>query len=181
MTKKIRRVVMGEPEPGKSVFTHVEEVKPVALGPHTGRYYVWGWDELPQYPHSQTAPYVPRSHFPPPGGVRVFVEASFGAESPVSEEQKKGLAEAQRLSAAEPNGMNRGTQPGMHQTNGLDIGVVISGEVIVEAEDGSSVTLSPGDIYIQPGAMHAWRTADPTNPAQVAFVVLHRPEPRQQP
>jgi quercetin dioxygenase-like cupin family protein len=65
----------------------------------------------------------------------------------------------------------------MHQTNGLDIGIVISGEVTVDAEDGSSVTMGPGDIYIQPGAMHAWRT-DPKNPGVMVFVVLQREEPR---
>jgi quercetin dioxygenase-like cupin family protein len=177
MIEKIRRVVMGEPKPGMSTFTHVEEVQPLPLGPTTGRYYVWGCDELPQYPYHQTEPYVPRSHFPPPGGVRVFVEASFGAEPPETEEQRQAVEEAKRLRAAESSATNHGSRPGMHQTDGLDIGIVISGEITVEAEDGSSVTMRPGDIYIQPGAMHLWKT-DPKTPAMVAFVILEREDPR---
>ena len=179
MSTRIRRVVMGEPSPGMSVFTDVSEVEPVPLGPTTRRYYVWGCDELPQYPYHETEPYVPRSHFPPPGGVRVFVEQSFGVQAAESEAEKQGQEKARQLSAAEPNGMRAGTKPGMHQTNGFDVGIVISGEITVTAEDGTSHVMGPGDIYIQPGAMHQWHT-DPENPAVMAFVVVQRDDPRPQ-
>lgn len=171
----IRRIVMGEPGPGMSTFTSVEEVERVPLGPTAGRYYVWGCDELPRYPSYDTESYQPRSHFPPQGGVRVFIEEMAGTqETPLTEEQKRGREESTRLIAAESQGRRDGSKPGMHQTNGLDIGIVLSGEVTVEAEDGSSVTMRKGDVYIQPGALHLWH-ADPEDPAVVAFVVLHRP------
>jgi quercetin dioxygenase-like cupin family protein len=175
---KIRRIVMGEPVAGMSVFSSIEEVPRLPLGPTAGRHYVWGCDELPQYPFNEAASYEPRSHFPPVGGLRVFVEEfPAGRERPETPEQEQGRAESNRLIAAESQSRREGSRPGMHQTDGLDIGIVISGKVTVEAEDGSSVTMGAGDIYIQPGALHAW-SSDPDDPAVVAFVVLHRDDPR---
>ena len=73
------------------------------------------------------------------------------------------------MAAQSPN-RAAGTHPGMHRTDTIDIGVVVSGHVRVEAEDGSSVTLRPGDVYVQNGAMHAWHE-DPDDPALVVFVL----------
>ena len=176
MVAKIRRVVMGEPTPGMSVFTDVSDVPMARFGATKGRYYVWGCDELPQYPYQETEPYIPRSHFPPAGGVRVFVEAT-GTGPAETEEQQRALEQAQRLIAVEDQQRIDGSKPGMHQTSGLDIGVVISGAVTVTAEDGTSVTMGAGDIYIQPGALHQWHP-DPEDPAVVVFVVLHREDAR---
>jgi hypothetical protein len=75
-----------------------------------------------------------------------------------------------RMMAAQPHGMLRGAG-GMHRTDTIDIGVVVSGEVTVESEDGSRVTMGPGDVYIQNGAIHAWRT-NPDNPALVVYVLV---------
>src|SRR5438874_1212765 len=65
--ERIRRVVTGETEDGKSVFTHVEAVAPIAMG-ETRWYGVWGWDEPPSLPYLSTEPYSPRSAFPDPEG-----------------------------------------------------------------------------------------------------------------
>src|SRR5262245_33892833 len=69
MIERVRRVVMGEPKPRGSEFTHDEEAEPV--GTSTKFWFIWGWDEVPKLPHHGAESFVPRSYFPPAGGLRV--------------------------------------------------------------------------------------------------------------
>lgn len=161
MIKRVRRVVMGEREPKRSLFTHAEEVEPLG-----GWHFVWGFDAIPQLPHHDTEPYVPQSLFPRPGGLRI-VTLDFGERGTADDE-----AEVTRLIEEEPCGrLDDPEHPGMHRTDSIDIGVVISGEITSEAADGSRVVLGPGDVYIQNGAFHNW-ISNPENPARIVFVVI---------
>ncbi|MFK8049440.1 MAG: cupin domain-containing protein [Halioglobus sp.] len=45
-----------------------------------------------------------------------------------------------------------------HRTNSIDYGIVLSGQVELELDDGAKTVLGPGDICIQRGTMHLWRT-----------------------
>jgi hypothetical protein len=163
--EEVRRVVTGEPAPGKSEFTHVEVVEPYELG--DGRVWlVWGWDLLPNLPYHSKEPYAPGSWFPPTGGLRIsatrFVPPP--ADEPAMPEALAALAEA------EPCGrLDDPSRPGMHRTDSIDIGVVVSGEVTVESEDGTRVVLRAGDVYVQNGAWHNWHP-DPERPAHVVFI-----------
>jgi hypothetical protein len=166
---RVRRIVMGEPEPGTSAFTHVEEVEPFQTT-HTA-WFVWGWDEMPKLPHGATAPYVPRSWFPPPGGLRVTAIQA-GHPPPTEEGSREAAEVVARLIEAEPAGVYADpTRPGMHRSDTIDIGVVVAGEVITEADDGSTVVLRPGDVYIQNGGIHNWRW-NPDNPGHIVFVAI---------
>jgi quercetin dioxygenase-like cupin family protein len=51
----------------------------------------------------------------------------------------------------------------MHTTHTVDFGVVISGEIWLELDDGAEVHLTAGDTVIQNGTRHAWhnRTDEP--------------------
>lgn len=173
---RVRRIVTGEPRSGGSTFTHVEEVVPLEPRAGFAQYHVWGWDGAPTLPLHQPEPYVARSHFPPNGGVRVTANV-LGGVSPSSDtsdpddEHRVDSEEFTRLIGLEPRGRTTGSVPGMHRTDTIDIGVVVSGQVTVECEDGSSVTMCPGDVYVQNGAQHAWRP-NPDNPALVVFVLI---------
>jgi hypothetical protein len=173
--KTVRRVVTGEPQPGESEFTHVEEVTPLVPRPGFAQYHIWGFDETPSLPHHSTDEYVPRSHFPAPGGVRVFANLLSNLteewDSETAPAHKADDDEFVRIMSQQDVGTAVGTAPGMHRTDTIDIGVVVSGEVTVESTDGSKVTLVPGDVYIQNGAMHAWH-GNPENPAHIVFVVV---------
>ena len=46
--------------------------------------------------------------------------------------------------------------PGMHTTDTIDFEVVLSGEVILELDDGAETVLRPGDTVVQNGTRHAW-------------------------
>jgi uncharacterized cupin superfamily protein len=175
MIERVRRVVMGEPEPGKSAFTHVEEVEPLAVSKTSKWWLVWGWDKAPTLPHADTEPYIPRSLFPPPGGLRVWAQRIADGTPLDTEEERDAVKQAvARLRAGDPPGGwydDPAGRPGMHRTDSFDIAVVVSGEITTIADDGSRVVLGPGDVYTQNGALHSWES-DPDNPAHVVFILL---------
>ena len=46
--------------------------------------------------------------------------------------------------------------PGMHTTRTIDFEIVLSGEVVLELDDGATVHLHPGDTVVQNGTRHRW-------------------------
>jgi hypothetical protein len=177
MIERIRRVVSGETDDGQALFTHVEEVVPLTMG--ANRWYgVWGWDVQPFFPYSFMEPYVPRSLFPDPAGhgARINVVEFAPGSGTVggsdtntfdpTDEQEFG-----RLTGAQPHGLAVDPETGMHATDSVDIGVVISGEICLEQYGGEEVTLRPGDIHVQNGATHAWRNRT-DSPCTVVYILL---------
>lgn len=112
------------------------------------------------------------SLLPAPGG-STFIMVTFPPDSIVmSSDFRPDLAAKETMEAApgisetfEPD------HPGMHTTPTVDYGIVLSGEITVELDDGVMTTLRPGDTIVQQGARHAWRNLLP-GPATVAFVLL---------
>ena len=45
----------------------------------------------------------------------------------------------------------------MHRTSSIDYGIVLSGQLELELDDGEKTLLGAGDIVIQRGSMHLWR------------------------
>lgn len=58
----------------------------------------------------------------------------------------------------------------MHRTNSIDYGIVLSGEVELELDRGEKTILKPGDICVQRGTMHLWRTFG-DQPCRIAFIL----------
>jgi quercetin dioxygenase-like cupin family protein len=44
----------------------------------------------------------------------------------------------------------------MHTTPTIDCEIILSGNVVLELDDGASVLLSPGDTVVQNGTRHRW-------------------------
>lgn len=57
--------------------------------------------------------------------------------------------------------------PSMHTTDSVDYGVIISGSITLELDDGESVYLQAGDVFVQNGTRHAWRVHEPCRMAVV--------------
>ena len=173
MLPTVRRVVTGQTPEGKHIYTHVEEVKALDMGGGAEWYGVWGWDQMPTLPHHDPRPYKPRSVFPTAAGLRintVVFPAGFGvkgAELPAV----RPAEEYRRLMAAEPSGGEHDFDVGMHSTDSVDFGFVVSGEITLIQGDGSEVTLRLGDMMVQNGAKHAWENRG-TEPCMICFVVL---------
>ncbi|WP_405064474.1 cupin domain-containing protein [Kribbella sp. NBC_01505] len=66
-----------------------------------------------------------------------------------------------------------GTQPPaeFHSTNTLDVGIVLSGRIVLEMEDGTSTELSAGQAFAQQGTPHNWRNLH-TEDAVIAVVMM---------
>ena len=48
----------------------------------------------------------------------------------------------------------------MHATGSIDYGVIISGKINMELDDGQVTELLPGDVFVQTGTRHAWRVEE---------------------
>ncbi|MFK8017716.1 MAG: cupin domain-containing protein [Gammaproteobacteria bacterium] len=59
----------------------------------------------------------------------------------------------------------------MHRTNSLDYGIVVSGEVELELDDGVLEVCGAGDIIVQRGTIHLWRNASTTQLCRIVFVL----------
>jgi quercetin dioxygenase-like cupin family protein len=64
-----------------------------------------------------------------------------------------------------------GTSP-MHRTNSIDYGIVLSGKVELELDDGAVTTARSGDIIVQRGTMHLWRNPSATETCRIVFVLI---------
>ena len=67
-----------------------------------------------------------------------------------------------------------GEQSPMHRTNSIDYGIILSGEIELELDDGAKRTVREGGIIIQRGTNHLWRnTTD--KPCRIVFVLIEAP------
>jgi len=57
-----------------------------------------------------------------------------------------------------------------HRTNSIDYGIVLSGSVELELDDGEKTVLQAGDICVQRGTIHMWRTVG-DSPCRIVFVL----------
>ena len=158
MHAPIRRVATGHDADGKAVFASDELVEPVVTGmsPGTAFHTLWNGDEAPRFPDDGRRP-APTTYFPPVGGFR------FGTFTlpPAGEALPEGVdlgAELSALAAALPGLLDHmePDAPGMHTTSTIDFEVVLSGEVVLELDDGATVHLQPGDTVVQNGTRHRW-------------------------
>jgi mannose-6-phosphate isomerase-like protein (cupin superfamily) len=165
----IRRVATGHDSDGKAVFVSDEYVPPLTLSLMPGMEFhrLWGSDKTVTFPDAGSRADGER-YFPPVGGFRfgfftippdrdagVPADLDLGAAFSEFEEKLPGMADYVELD-----------NPGMHTTDTIDYGVVISGEAVLELDDGAVVTLTAGDSYIQNGTRHRW-----SNPGAVPAVI----------
>jgi Cupin domain len=169
----VRRVVTGFDEQGKSVFASDGEVEPIILSMGTGAPFVrvWGGDVVPTLPTDGTPPSQP-NYFPPAGGYRFgfFTLPPAGTRPPADLDLGAAIAEMQEklpgmLDHIEPD------NPGMHTTDTVDFEVVISGEVVLELDDGAERTLHVGDTVVQNGTRHRWHNRT-DQPALLAVFIV---------
>jgi len=177
VTRQVRRVVTGKNAEGKSVFVSDDLVDPitVAIAPGSAFHVLWGGDETPALPADGTEPAHP-AYFPPPGGYRFgfFTVPPAGGELPADLDISAAIAEMEQKLPGMAAHMEP-ADPGMHTTNTVDFEVVLSGQVVCELDDGASVTLGPGDTFVQNGTRHRW--SNPGTEPAFLFVALIGAQP----
>jgi quercetin dioxygenase-like cupin family protein len=65
-----------------------------------------------------------------------------------------------------------GKRSAMHRTNSIDYGIVISGVIELELDDGAITRVEAGAVIVQRGTIHAWRNPSLDTPVRVAFVLI---------
>jgi len=170
---KVRRVVTGHDHNGKAVFASDQEVDPLtpALMPGWELHRLWGADQAPTFP-GDGGPTPQPSYFPPVDGYRfgLFTVPPAPGSAPADLDLQAALAEMEEklpglLAYVEPD------NPGMHTTDTVDFEVVLSGEVILELDDGVEKVLRPGDTVVQNGTRHRWGNRG-TEPAVMAVFMF---------
>lgn len=61
--------------------------------------------------------------------------------------------------------------PGMHTTDTIDYGIVLSGEIDMELDEGREVHFRAGDCLVQNGTRHRWQNRS-EEPCIIAFIMV---------
>jgi mannose-6-phosphate isomerase-like protein (cupin superfamily) len=154
----VRQVVTGHDAKGRAVIVRDEQIDGMPI-PGLGEVAVlWSADEPVTYPNAGNNPAAP-GIFPPVGGVR-FIMATYSPEFDVVAPE-----------ATPEMHVEKGDKPGMHRTDTTDFGVLLSGNIVVELDDGAEVMLSPGDVVVQNGTRHRWRVVGDVPATMAAFII----------
>jgi len=156
MPLQTRRVVTGHDDKGQSVILFDDHGKNVTHIPSWEGLYVtelWVTSESPiNNAGSQDRSLRPMKHDPDPHGT-IFRLVEIPPESKTSFKAEGIFTELG--SQNKPSEADRNRHPTMHKTNSVDYLVVLSGEMIMEMESGSTL-LKQGDCIVQRGTNHAW-------------------------
>jgi mannose-6-phosphate isomerase-like protein (cupin superfamily) len=166
----VRRVVTGHDDHGRSrVLT--DEVLPLQGPPghNQGAAALWATQGAPRN-DGAAAPEL--TAFPGPGGTSWMV-IQIPPESDLDTMSPENRAIAMASPADHVPGLFRADTSrhfGMHYSETVDLGVVLSGELTMLLDDGE-VTLRAGDTLVQRGTAHAWSNRS-SEPALMAVVIL---------
>lgn len=170
---KVRRVVVGNDERGRSVFLSDE----VAPNHHDFEFLPGGGQARIWYVPGRVSTVAPGAEptdntgpvLPGPGGAS-FVISRYAPESVAGDPGFDGAKAGAEALAYVPDLVALMEPDGMHRTATVDYGIVLEGEIWLEVDGGEQRLLTVGDTIVQLGGRHGWRnTSD--RPATVAFVL----------
>jgi len=173
-----RRVVCGTNDAGKSYFVY-DGVTPghldlgVALDDEI-------WIDDPANPDptvSRDPASAEKFQLEPPSGGSVLRVFTFLPDSDLSDDPAElAAALAAAADRFDTGGVMEPDDPGMHTTRTIDYGIVLSGEIDLELDEGE-VHLTAGDVVVQRGTRHGWRNRS-SEPCKIAFVLISSPNYR---
>ena len=173
---KIRRVVTAKNEAGKSAVVSDGNSPREMVLEHTPGFVsspIWTTDATPDLKTGQADPMGKEgSLLAPPGGA-TFLVVTFPPNSVMMAPEFDPMKAGPEHAAAAPGIAEtfEMENPGMHTTPTLDFATVVKGQIVLELDDGETVTLNAGDTVVQHGVRHAWRNPGDA-PATVSFVML---------
>jgi mannose-6-phosphate isomerase-like protein (cupin superfamily) len=155
---QVRRVITGNDSDGKAVVVDDAMVEPTAVALSTTTYHeLWRADALPTFPTpGRNGPKT--TFFPPPGGFRFFILTMPPGDGHVELTGLDLQACIEEFEVKLPGiiAVNEMDNPGMHTTDTVDMEIILSGEFVLELDDGVETTLRAGDVNIQNGTRHRW-------------------------
>ncbi len=143
MDNKIRRVVTGHTPEGKAIYTS-DEVFETTLIPTGDAEFslIWTTESVPADLNDATDGRLREAGTTLHGGSVIrVVDMLPGAHSP------------------------------FHRSSSIDYGIVMSGEIELELDDGVKKTIGAGAIIVQQGTIHLWRNPSTTEKCRIIFVL----------
>jgi quercetin dioxygenase-like cupin family protein len=144
MSLNIRRVVTGHDSNGKAKVM-IDEIGTMRKNPRPGAEYVEIWSTDEGFPISNDT-------FSDPVGKNIGTSIDKGTVF--------------RVVKFDP-----GVTPRNHRTDSIDYGVVMSGEIHMELDDGVVVRIKAGDVIVQRGTIHNWINKGKV-PCLIAFTLI---------
>jgi quercetin dioxygenase-like cupin family protein len=150
MTLEVRRIVTGHDASGKAIIKTDEWLTAVARLGHSDIIGcdIWSTDRMP-VDNSQESDAAQRKGF-----VTRYNYVGTGQGTVI------------RIDEFAP-----GAAKLTHRTETLDYVIVLSGECDLELDSGEVVHLTPGDVVVQRGTMHAWVNNGPA-PCVIAAILI---------
>ena len=143
MVAPFRRIVTGNNSSAKAVFRSIESFEPkVIASGDAAMCTVWTTAELPVDLNDETD----------------------------GRDRDAGLT-IESGSVIRVCDMLPGGESPFHRTNSIDYGIVLTGQVELELDDGAIETCGPGDIIVQRGTIHLWRNPSKTEICRLVFVL----------
>lgn len=68
--------------------------------------------------------------------------------------------------------MKPGASSPMHRSHSIDYGIIISGELELDLDNGETKKLYAGDIVVQRGTNHLWRNPSATEWCRIVFILI---------
>lgn len=143
MAKPIRRVVTGHTEEGKAVFLTDEEFETLVIpSGDAAMATIWTTATVPADCNDNIDGRLRDAGTTLKGGSVIrVVDMLPGASSP------------------------------MHRTSSIDYGIVLSGSIELELEDGAIKTVGESGIIVQRGTIHRWKNPSKSKICRIVFVL----------
>ena len=171
---KVRRVVTGHDERGKSIVAHDGKPPWSKEFEHTpGFASAVIWMTTQQDAGVDRDPTPNLTSMVPSAGGSTFVLVTFPPDSVMADPSFDPVKAGQEHAKESPGLANyfEPDAPGMHTTPTADYGIVLEGEIWLELDDGTMTHLRQHDVIVQNGTRHAWRNKS-NSPTKMAFVLL---------
>jgi len=160
MTHKLRRVVTGHNNHGKSIIELDEGPAKELEANGSGLFEIWMTRGLPATDNQMFRDYIAEEELalcPPDGAVKVrWFMVPPEMEGASDEDKEVAAAFGFAAVQAEHARVDTTRHPMMHKTKSVDYIIIIKGEVDMLLDEGEARSLKPGDVVIQRGTNHAW-------------------------
>lgn len=143
MTPSFRRIVTGHDDTGLSVIQAIDSLTPRLIDSGDAAFQlVWATPTVPVDLNDGTDGMLAAGKTLQGGSVIRIVDMLPGRASP------------------------------LHRSYSIDYGIVLSGVLELELDDGSVTALAAGDIVVQRATNHLWRNPSPDQVCRIAFILI---------
>ena len=143
MTPSFRRIVTDHNEQGLSVIRAIDTLTPRLIDSGDAAFQlVWATPTVPADLNDGSDGMLPAGKTLQGGSVIRIVDMLPGRASP------------------------------LHRSWSIDYGIILSGDLELELDDGSVTALSAGDIVVQRATNHLWRNPSPDRVCRIAFILI---------